>query len=386
MADASVSMFMNAGAMVAAAASASRYRGLQNARVQSDTRTFDTARYMNSLRMPAPPINPARALPKKGASIHVHYQASCPHGDDCDCASSADNLVLRGDSSVRPPNRNWTPQIHLQNQNTPVGTHPACDPSQCGCARCYYKAFLSDDIQRYTRTCEKLDETYAWNTRELLRRHQASPNKTRREKDRDFEKLYWYYVGRLREVYENHCEHHLLLFQDRILLWLMPEMIILRDEDVASPSEIQTPLSRHSSDNVLPSSNNQSPPAIRESESQCSLDTTRRSKGKEKEAIDASDANMQIASVKEAKGKEKELLNSSDTNIRTSSVYEDKYYGKKESNTIPSPTKSMRPSEPKPKKLTMQQRLRSLWTSRVKSRSSDKAELVQVDGEDGKRD
>lgn len=66
-----------------------------------------------------------------------------------------------------------------------------------------------------------------------MRRHRASPTKSREDKDGELEKLYWYYVGRVREIYDNHCRHHRLLFRDACLPWEMPGKAVLSEEDAA---------------------------------------------------------------------------------------------------------------------------------------------------------
>jgi len=57
--------------------------------------------------------------------------------------------------------------------------------------------------------------------------------------------LYWYYVARVREVYDNHCRHHRLLFYDATLVWETPEKVTIREEDVEPTTSRSR--SRHSS-------------------------------------------------------------------------------------------------------------------------------------------
>ncbi|KAI1821517.1 hypothetical protein F4861DRAFT_454848 [Xylaria intraflava] len=353
---------MAAMAGTAAAAShpsrATRYRkGGQNMYIggaRFGTNGFDTASYMNSLRAPAPSISSARGASNQGVGVNIHYQPSCAyHGP----FSLDDGFGYHGENYARPMNYDISQGYHATG---PSG-------SLCGCPQCYWRDFLTNDIEKYKATCQQLRGTYIWNLHELVRRHRAAPSKSRAEKEGELEKLYWYYVGRVREIYDNHCQHHRLLFQDVCLTWVMPERITLREDDLEPPSRDPTPQSRHSSASFAPSPRDSTPLPRRGSAGRWSLDTGLASKGKEKEVIPRVDigGDMQSSSAHDDKSNDDE----------------------KEVEAIPSPdNNSATTPEPKHKRISVQQRLRQLWLSRHGDRSSDKADLTQAGGKDDKHE
>ncbi|KAF2969494.1 hypothetical protein GQX73_g4057 [Xylaria multiplex] len=206
----------------------------------------------------------------------------------------------------------------------------------------------------------------------------------------------FYYVGRVREVYDNHCEHHRLLFRDVCLLWEIPEKVTLSEEGVEPESRIPTPHSVHSSGSL-------STPASlpgdlsRESGSQRTVLAEKANKGKEKGMITGVDVdagtpvspsissmNLSLKSERENsvaaehinKGKEKEVLTRIDVDADTlvESMRDDK---SKEVEMEVSPTitssKTIAKSQPKHNKTSMQQRIRQLWPTRSQEKSSEKA-------------
>ncbi|KAF3066588.1 hypothetical protein GL218_09074 [Daldinia childiae] len=106
--------------------------------------------------------------------------------------------------------------------------------AECPASQCHYRAFLMDSIQRYNETRRALRETYVWNLRELAYVHAAQPRKPAADKTAEADRLYTYYVSRVRDVFEEHrCDHRRLFGQD-YLYWAQPERedhvrLLLRD-------------------------------------------------------------------------------------------------------------------------------------------------------------
>ncbi|KAI2776786.1 hypothetical protein F4815DRAFT_330128 [Daldinia loculata] len=95
--------------------------------------------------------------------------------------------------------------------------------AECPASQCHYRAFLMDSIQRYNEARRALRETYVWNLRELARVHAAQPRKPAIDKAAEADRLYNYYVSRVRDVFEEHrCDHRRLFGQD-YLYWAQPE-------------------------------------------------------------------------------------------------------------------------------------------------------------------
>ncbi|KAI1408728.1 hypothetical protein F5Y13DRAFT_104668 [Hypoxylon sp. FL1857] len=93
----------------------------------------------------------------------------------------------------------------------------------CPGSECHYRAFLMDSIQQYNESRRDLRQTYVWNLRELWRMHEAQPHKPARDKEAEIERLYTYYVSRVRDVFEEHRRDHRLLFGQDYLCWAPPE-------------------------------------------------------------------------------------------------------------------------------------------------------------------
>ncbi|KAJ8119776.1 hypothetical protein ONZ43_g3349 [Nemania bipapillata] len=169
------------GAAAAVTAGASRYRRAQAAFFtgqRPNSHSIDTASYMNHLRAPAP----SRMPTNRGGGIHIHYQGRCPH-DAVYSPSYPDNyLALRAENGGY-----FSPR---DARTSRYNYHSEYHNSPCGCSQCYWKDFLTNDIEKYKTTRKQLRETYVWNLRELVRRHRASPTKSRAEKDSELEKLY----------------------------------------------------------------------------------------------------------------------------------------------------------------------------------------------------
>ncbi|KAI0878967.1 hypothetical protein GGS24DRAFT_516042 [Hypoxylon argillaceum] len=360
----SSTMAAMSGAAAAVAAGAARYRRTQDAYFRgsrSNSNAIDTASYMNHLRAPAP----TRIPTNRGGGVHIHYQNRCPHGAAHGLSYHDGHLASYGENGGY-----FSPQGGRKSQYT---SHAVYHNSPCGCSQCYWKDFLTNDIEKYKTARKQLRETYVWNLRELVRRHRTSPTKSRVEKDSELEKLYWYYVGRVREIYDNHCQHHRLLFRDVCLAWEIPEKVTLSEESVIPISRVPTPLSRRSSGSLrtpIPSSSRvPTPLSMRGSGNRWSMDAAWVSKGKEKEVIPSADGevSMPIRSV--------------------SNDGKNKGKGKEETITPPMTTSSdiIPRSQPKPNKVSMQQRLRLFWPTRIRGKSLDKVELVQETRTEGEK-
>ncbi|KAI0854136.1 hypothetical protein F5Y00DRAFT_256634 [Daldinia vernicosa] len=106
--------------------------------------------------------------------------------------------------------------------------------AECPASQCHYRAFLMDSIQRYNEARRALRDTYVWNLRELAYVHAAQRHKPASEKAAEADRLYEYYVSRVRDVFEEHrCDHRRLFGQD-YLYWAQPERedyvrLLLRD-------------------------------------------------------------------------------------------------------------------------------------------------------------
>ncbi|KAI1445335.1 hypothetical protein F5Y02DRAFT_427083 [Annulohypoxylon stygium] len=94
---------------------------------------------------------------------------------------------------------------------------------ECPGSQCHYRAFLTDSIQRYNESRRALRQTYIWNLRELSHIHSTQPTKTPHEKSTEAERLYTYYVSRVRSVFEEHRRDHRRLFGQDYLCWAAPE-------------------------------------------------------------------------------------------------------------------------------------------------------------------
>ncbi|KAI1208922.1 uncharacterized protein F4807DRAFT_467895 [Annulohypoxylon truncatum] len=73
---------------------------------------------------------------------------------------------------------------------------------ECPGAQCHYRAF---------------------NLRELSRIHAQQPRKSARDKSAEAERLYAYYVSKVRSVFEDHRRDHRRLFGQDYLCWAAPE-------------------------------------------------------------------------------------------------------------------------------------------------------------------
>ncbi|KAI0541091.1 hypothetical protein GGR58DRAFT_520313 [Xylaria digitata] len=321
-------------AAVSATASAARNRDMEATYYSKPRSSFDAASYMNYLRAPA-----SSRLPPSphGVGIHIHYQGQCPHHAGYDSSYFGDNFTSGHNTYSYSRDRRIQQWPHREGSPS----------SPCGCSQCYWRDF--------------------------------------------------YYVGRVREVYDNHCEHHRLLFRDVCLLWEIPEKATLPEEDVESVSRIPTPHSVHSSGGL-------STPASlpgdlsRENGSQHNVLVERANKGKEKEVIagvdvDAgtpvspsrspitlpleSEGRNSVAAEQIDRGGEREVLTriGVDANTLVESIGDDNKGKEVEMEASPTITssKTIAKSQPKHNKTSMQQRIRQLWPTRSQEKSSEKA-------------
>ncbi|KAI3331309.1 hypothetical protein F4824DRAFT_491556 [Ustulina deusta] len=277
----------------AGAATARRSQAPYYRSPRSTVSTFDAASYMNHLRAPVPSRIPASH--GAGVGIHIHYQGQCPH--DVAHGSSYPGDILNSHSEGY-----GYPQDH----HNPLYPYYEGSPSSpCGCPRCYWRDF--------------------------------------------------YYVGRVREVYDNHCEHHRLLFRDICLMWELPEKITLpEEEDAPHMSRALTPHSRHSS------------PSPRRTPIPLSRGPTPLSR--------ESGDRLGVAAVKVSKGKEKEVINTGldgGADTPDGSIDEDNKGKKVEMKTPPTTTPSeiIAKPQPKPSKTSMQQRFRQFWSTRTREKA-----------------
>ncbi|KAI0424261.1 hypothetical protein F5Y09DRAFT_347898 [Xylaria sp. FL1042] len=354
---AQMAMIHDVSAMAALSGAAAGAVGANNRRTQAsyyrnqryNANAFDAASYMNHLRAPAPSRMPGSN--GGGVGIHIHYQGQCPHD------------VARGPSY---PGDHFA--SHSEGYGSPLHSSYAGPPSSpCGCPRCYWRDFLASDIEKYKATCQQLRETYLWNLHEL------------------------YYVGRVREVYDNHCEHHRLLFRDVCLLWELPEKITLAEgeEDAAQTSRALTPHSLHSNSSLrtpMPLSRGQTP-LSRDSGSRLSVvPAEQMNKGKEKEVIniqlDGAVGRPVVDISHDTKDAEKELINTclhGDIEIPVVKSVGDDNKGKEVETRISSmttPSETIVKPQAKPSKTSIHQRFRQLWSIKNRDKSSDKTELV----------
>ncbi|KAI1369445.1 hypothetical protein F5Y08DRAFT_352144 [Xylaria arbuscula] len=210
---------------------------------------------------------------------------------------------------------------------------------------------------------------------------------------------YWrefYYVGRVREVYDSHNEHHRLLFRKTCLPWETPKKIILSEEEGGEEAEQQeaaqagpsyssralTPQSRPrsgalrrcNSDSMLgmPPLSRAPTPLLRNNESQISV---------------------AVGPTWEEKGKEVDrtgLGGDGDAPYESTSSHTTDEDAQRIGSPVPVPVPMSEPEpklEPEPSepnirpqlkssKSSLHQRLRQLWSPKTRSNSSDKAELV----------
>ncbi|KAI0099940.1 hypothetical protein GGR51DRAFT_382713 [Nemania sp. FL0031] len=368
-ASSSAAAISGAIAATAATSASARHRRMQIgvSRPNNINNTINPVSYMSHLRTPAP----SRIPSNRGVGIHIHYQGrhGHPHSPSYGLSDPYGHIPSHSENEIY-----LSPQDPRTSRCDYYGGHPT---SPCGCSQCYWRDFLTNDIEKYKTTRKQLRETYIWNLRELVRRHRASPTKSRAEKDAELEKLYWYYVGRVREIYDNHCQHHRLLFRDICLSWEMPEKVVMSEESLTPISRPWTPYSRHSSVSlrtpISSSSTSQMPLSRRESGYRWGADAgwMNKGKGKEKEVIPGTDgeAGTPVGSVDgdskdKGKGKEKEEIRPSPATTSTETIIK---------------------SPPKPNKISMQQRFRQFWPPKVRGRSLDKTESAQQINAHGER-
>ncbi|KAI0863680.1 hypothetical protein F4860DRAFT_511577 [Xylaria cubensis] len=337
MAEASSAIFIDPGTTaamsgVAAAASAARHRrmlvayfGRKDIDLPSNPPipSFRTTSYMNHLRGPPSPLR-YPSFDHGGVGVHIHYQGHCPHGPPSSYHNN--NYFVPSHNGGNDPY--FYPPTH---DSSPYSYDAEYPGSPCGCSQYYWRDFLTTDIEKYKTACQQLRETYIWNLREL------------------------YYVGRVREVYDNHCRHHRLLFHDVCLAWETPEKVTLREESIG------TTLSRHSSGSLRSPISPSSTPFLRGDSD--SAETRVANKGKGKEVIRG--PNVEIITPASSADDDKDERGKDKSNI------------KEETEISPTTTPVIEP-QIKPNKFPMQRRLRQLWPTRVRGRSSDKAELAQL--------
>ncbi|KAI1281187.1 hypothetical protein F5Y07DRAFT_396225 [Xylaria sp. FL0933] len=368
---AQMAMIHDAGAVSTLSGAAAGAVGANNRRAQApyyrnqrvNPNAFDAASYMNHLRAPAPTRMPGDyGGGGGGVGIHIHYQGQCAH-----------------DVAQGPPYPGDRFAPYSEGYGSPQHSTYAGSPSSpCGCPRCYWRDFLASDVEKYKATCQQLRETYLWNLHEL------------------------YYVGRVREVYDNHCEHHRLLFRDVCLMWELPERITLpeEDDDAVHSSRAMTPHSLHSSGGLRTPImvSRGSTPLSRGSGGRLSVgpaEQMRKDKGKGKAVIntglDGTVGRPAVESIhddgmgKENKGKGNVINTGLDGDVDTpaaESVGDDNSGDNNcqdvETDTLPMITPSETTINPqaKPSKTSLHQRFRQLWFIRRRDKSSDKASLV----------
>ncbi|KAI1456560.1 hypothetical protein F4805DRAFT_475689 [Annulohypoxylon moriforme] len=105
----------------------------------------------------------------------------------------------------------------------PPSLHEHIHHVECPGSQCHYRAFLTDSIQRYNESRRSLRQTYLWNLRELSHIHASQPQKSAHDKAVETERLYTYYVSRVRSVFEDHRRDHRRLFGQDYLCWAAPE-------------------------------------------------------------------------------------------------------------------------------------------------------------------
>ncbi|XXG94895.1 Serine/threonine-protein kinase PAK 6 [Hypoxylon texense] len=116
----------------------------------------------------------------------------------------------------------------------PAGIHQHyAHRADCPGSQCHYRAFLTDSIQRYNESRRELRQTYVANLRELQRVHAAQPRKPAAEKRAEADRLYAYYVSRVRDVFDDHRRDHRRLFGHDYLCWAQPE----REEEEVEENE-----------------------------------------------------------------------------------------------------------------------------------------------------
>ncbi|KAI5923210.1 hypothetical protein F4810DRAFT_211183 [Camillea tinctor] len=169
-------------------------------------------------------------------------------------ATINNNQLLREPHAHARSNRRAQYNGYSHSYGYPVYHHTTYHIHHAGCPRCYYRDFLTGSIETYKASRDKLRETYIWNLRELSRayssqqqprrppqqgrlqfslpalrvHHHLSPQENRlNQEETDAEKLYRYYVWRVREVYDKHCEQHQRLFGKTYLHWVEPERLYI---------------------------------------------------------------------------------------------------------------------------------------------------------------
>ncbi|RWA14655.1 hypothetical protein EKO27_g476 [Xylaria grammica] len=270
-----------------ATASAARDRRIADTYYRSPRSNFNAASYMNYLRAPVP----SRVPSSHGVGIHIHYQGQCPH-------RMTHAMVAR--KTIAP-------------HHTPITKDLPLRP-------------LTSDIEKYKTTCQQLRETYVWNLRELVRRHQASPAKRARRKTASSKG----YTSTTSAGFERYTT----------------TTASTTDSCFVTSGELKTPVSS----SRVPS------PLSRDSGSRRSVATAWVNKGKEKEIVGADvDVGTPVESIcDDSEGKETVM----------------------ETSPITTPNKTTAKPQLKNNKISMQRRLRQLWPTKTNEKSPDKALLV----------
>ncbi|KAI1119418.1 hypothetical protein F5Y14DRAFT_445960 [Nemania sp. NC0429] len=350
------------GVVAATSANAGRAKGVY---YRSPRTSLDSASYMNYLRAPAPP----RAPSSRGGvgGVHIHYQGQCPHGPFHPGDHHRRAFHSDGDGDGDGHSNGYGDgfgHAHPLDPRAPRYSYYAGLPnSPCGCSQCYWRDFLTNDMEKYKTKRKQLRETYVWNLHEL------------------------YYVGRVREVYDNHCRHHRLLFRDVCLTWEMPEKAILSEEAVTpAPTRPATLHSHRSRSGGLGASISlpPSPAPPPKGEGAAALQTVgagRIDKGKGKEVLPVAGGEVSgpIRNVDGEREKREEQEHEQEEEEKEEAKAQDK--DEEGTTALLTPTASdtiiPKPPQAKHSKISMQQRIRQFWPARARGRSLDKTDPVQ---------
>ncbi|GAP87256.2 hypothetical protein SAMD00023353_2701640 [Rosellinia necatrix] len=390
-----------ASTAVAAAAAANRHRGMRSTysrSVESYSRGLNATSYMNYLRTSVPPRVRLRSPPGHGGGgggvgvgvgvgVHIHYQGQYPRGTIDGPSYLSSNPNPHADGYCHP--------VEYDASRYPYyAAHPN-PPSVC--PECYRRDLLAYEAEAYRAACAQLRETYAWNLGELLRRHRAAataraPAQPRAERDLQLEKLYWYYVGRVREAYDDHCRRHRRLFRGPCPPWVLPERAVLRDDDDGHDEERghegdgdgDEEKERHGEEDgdVMPAAASRALPPLSGAHEQPPP-----SPSSTAAAAAATTTTTPLSSGGggggSGKGKEREVILSTDgeSSVQATSLDGDKSddeqtVGEGLRTPPPTPDEVAANPQPKPNKVSMQQRLRRLWPAKPTMKSPDKEDLV----------
>ncbi|KAI0003173.1 hypothetical protein F4779DRAFT_634780 [Xylariaceae sp. FL0662B] len=122
----------------------------------------------------------------------------------------------------------------------PVYVHQHAEYPHAECPHCYYRSLITDSLTTYHTTRRQLRATYIWNLQQLRALHASQPHKPPRAKADEVDRLYAYYVARVRDAFEDRQRHITPGVDADALYWEPPEREVDPREEVAAVAMMET--------------------------------------------------------------------------------------------------------------------------------------------------